>query len=279
MSGRDDHAGEVERGERFEFGRNWALFLRDLSEDRVREAEKSLCEMLEAQTLQGLTFLDIGSGSGLFSLAARRLGARVTSFDYDPESVRCTALLRDRFFEGDSGWNISRGSVLDDAFMASVPAADVVYSWGVLHHTGAMWRAVENASRRTAAGGKLLIAIYNDQGAKSRRWLKVKEVYCSGLAGRILVTTTFVSYFVARALIGDLLRLRSPLRRYGEYRSNRGMSLFRDWIDWLGGLPFEVASPARVIEFCAARGFRLRRMKDCGATHGCNEFLFENVGP
>jgi 2-polyprenyl-6-hydroxyphenyl methylase/3-demethylubiquinone-9 3-methyltransferase len=278
MSRSNGHAGEIHRGERFEFGKNWALFLRGLSEDRVLEAERSLRETLATGDLRGRTFLDIGSGSGLFSLAARRLGARVISFDYAPDSVACTAFLRDRFFGDDANWNVSQGSVLDEGFMASLPRADVVYSWGVLHHTGAMWQAIEKASGLVAAGGHFLIAIYNDQGVTSARWLKIKQAYCSGPIGRLTVTATFVPYFVARGLFGDLLRLRNPMRRYREYRSNRGMSRFRDWIDWLGGLPFEVATPARVIEFCSSRGFRLVRMKDCGHSHGCNEFLFENAG-
>ncbi len=50
------------------------------------------------ETLAGNSFLDVGSGSGLFSLAAMRLGAdRVHSFDYDPQSVGCTKELKRRF--------------------------------------------------------------------------------------------------------------------------------------------------------------------------------------
>src|SRR4029079_9914222 len=75
---------------RFPFGRNWASFLGVLSEARIQEAERSLREMLGARRISGATLLDAGSGSGLFSLAAMRLGARrVHSFDFDAESVAC----------------------------------------------------------------------------------------------------------------------------------------------------------------------------------------------
>lgn len=94
------HAAEIAMGRRFAFGENWRRFLETLSEERVREAGRSLREMLEMPSLSGLSFLDVGCGSGLFSLAARRLGARVRSFDYDPASVACALELRRRFFPG-----------------------------------------------------------------------------------------------------------------------------------------------------------------------------------
>src|ERR1044072_2056758 len=107
------HASEVAGGERFEFGKNWARFLELLDEGRIRSAEESLRTMLEVESLEGKSFLDIGSGSGLFSLAARRLGARVRSFDYDPRSVACARELRRRYFPDAGGWTIEEGSALD----------------------------------------------------------------------------------------------------------------------------------------------------------------------
>src|SRR5213075_737603 len=100
---------EIARGEHFPFGANWKRFLSVLDETRVRDAEDSLCQMLEVSDLRGKTFLDVGSGSGLFSLAARRLGATVTSFDYDPQSVACTRELKERFFAGDPRWVVESG--------------------------------------------------------------------------------------------------------------------------------------------------------------------------
>ena len=173
----ESHAAEVAQGQRFEFGKNWTWFLTTLTDAKVEQAVHSLQDMLGASDLKRTRFLDIGSGSGLFSLAARRLGARVHSLDYDPHSVACTRELRRRYFPEDPEWIVESGSALDEAYIRSLGAFDVVYSWGVLHHTGQMWTALANAAIPVAAGGKLFIAIYNDQGTPSRRWTKVKRTY------------------------------------------------------------------------------------------------------
>src|SRR4028119_1082407 len=170
---------EVKQGERYQFGKNWRWFLSVLNDKRILEAEKSLKMMLEVESLQGKRFLDIGSGSGLFSLAARRLGAKVHYFDYDPDSVACTQELKRRYFPDDQDWIIERGSALDVDYVKSLGQFDIVYSWGVLHHTGAMWQALENASLPVDNNGLLFIAIYNDLGDKSKQWRKIKQVYCS----------------------------------------------------------------------------------------------------
>ena len=267
---------EVKQGERFQFGKNWQRFLSVLSEERIAEAEKSLKQMLDVEDLQGKSFLDIGSGSGLFSLAARRLGAKVHSFDYDPNSVACTQELRRRYFPDDSSWTIEQGSVLDIDYLKSLGQFDIVYSWGVLHHTGAMWQALEGASLLVNKPGRLFIAIYNDQGGQSKRWYKVKQLYCSGILGRALVSSFFIPYFIFSGLAVDLLKARNPVTRYTEYKKTRGMSVIHDWFDWLGGYPFEVAKPEEIFQFYRDKGLILENLITCGGGLGNNQFVFRN---
>ncbi|MDR1471239.1 MAG: class I SAM-dependent methyltransferase [Synergistaceae bacterium] len=168
---------EINEKERFAFGSNWLNFLKSLSDERIAEAEKSLLKMLGEETLRGRTFLNIGSGSGLFSLTARRLGAKVRSFDYDPQSVKCTEELKRRYFDDDPDWEISEGNALDSEWLASFGEWDIVYSWGVLHHTGDMWTALGNVAELVKPGGALFISIYNDQGRRSRIWSSIKKRY------------------------------------------------------------------------------------------------------
>lgn len=269
-----EHAEEVRRGERFAFGANWKQFLSVLNDDRIHQAEEGLARMLGRRDLKGLTFLDVGSGSGLSSLAARRLGATVRSFDYDPQSVACTEELKRRYFPNDPGWTVERGSALDETFLASLGTFDIVYSWGVLHHTGDMWRALELVSHLVKSGGTLFVAIYNDQGAWSGRWKRIKRLYCSGVAGKLLVSSIAIPWWIARGAAADVLWLRNPLARYRTYGQERGMSMSHDWHDWLGGYPFEYAKPEAVFEFFQQRGFALQRLATAGGSVGCNEFVF-----
>jgi 2-polyprenyl-3-methyl-5-hydroxy-6-metoxy-1,4-benzoquinol methylase len=264
----DSHA------KRFPFGENWRSFLEVVDESRIRTAEDSLTRLLGVEDLNGRSFLDVGCGSGLFSLAARRLGATVVSFDADTQAVACTMELRKRFAAGDNCWTIRSGSVLDDEYMTSLGQFDIVYAWGVLHHTGAMWRAINNTLVSVERGGQLVIALYNDQGWKSRLWRLIKKTYCSGTVCRLAITSVFVPAFAVTEVGVDLIALRNPVHRYIGYRDQRGMSKIHDWRDWLGGFPFEVAKPGTVIEFCHAKGFVLEKLLACGNRLGNNQFVF-----
>lgn len=264
----------VAHEERFEFGRNWQRFLRHLDEDRILEAEVSLRGMLAIEEFKQKTFLDVGSGSGLFSLAARRLGATVFSFDYDPQSVACTLQLKNTFSPGDPDWQIERGSALDRPYLHNRGTFDVVYSWGVLHHTGAMWDALENMVPLVKQGGKLFIAIYNDQGKKSDIWRFVKRTYNrTPKSLRFLILWPIGAFLLGGITLVDLCRLRKP-RIVSVVSSPRGMSLWIDIVDWVGGYPFEVASPDRIVEFYRRRGFALDKLASCGRKLGCNQFVF-----
>ena len=263
---------------RFAFGKNWQRFLGRVDEDRIVKATQSLQAFLPPESMRGKTWLDIGSGSGLSSLVAARLGcARVHSFDYDAESVECTREIKRRYLAAASQWTIEQGSALDRDYLESLGSWDIVYAWGVLHHTGSMWTALANAAERVVPGGLLWIAIYNDQGGISVHWRKVKTLYNRNRLGRALVLATGIPYFVLRGLAGDVLRRQDPTRRYRMYRESRGMSVVHDWVDWLGGMPFEVASPEAILSFYRPRGFVLERLVTCGGSLGCNEFLFRKA--
>jgi 2-polyprenyl-3-methyl-5-hydroxy-6-metoxy-1,4-benzoquinol methylase len=265
---------EIAARERFAFGENWRRFLSILDESRVLRAEDSLRRMLEVSDLRGKTFLDIGCGSGLFSLAARRLGARVHSFDYDPQSVACAQELRRRYFAEDSDWRIEQGSALDDGYLGGLGLFDVVYSWGVLHHTGAMWQGLSSAAGLVAPDGKLFIAIYNDQGKISDRWRAIKRAYNRLPASlRFLVTIPVLVYLHWRGTVKDFLRGR-PFETWRNEGKERGMSAWRDLIDWVGGYPFEVAKPEAILDFHLRRGLILTRLVTCGGSLGCNEYVF-----
>jgi 2-polyprenyl-6-hydroxyphenyl methylase/3-demethylubiquinone-9 3-methyltransferase len=271
----DLFSAEVKEGRRFEFGKNWQGFLTTLTDERIGLAEASIREMLETDSLRGRTFLDIGSGSGLFSLAARRMGARVHAFDLDPLCVACTQELRSRYFPCDTDWIVEQGSIIDHRFLESLGSYDIVYAWGVLHHTGNMWHALDKAASLVKQHGALLIAIYNDQGGKSKFWKQVKKLYCSGWAGKAVISCLFLPLFFSITLLRGVLRNENIFSRYQQ---KRGMSITHDWLDWLGGLPFEVATVDQIFRFLTDREFVLTNLKTTRGL-GNNQFVFTKSAP
>lgn len=286
-------AARSEPADKFPFGANWARFLSVLNDERIAAARNSLAKWLPPETVRDKRFLDAGCGSGLFSLAASQLGASVLSFDVDPQSVACAQELRRRYGSDDARWDIQGGSLLDGEFLAGLGEFDVVYSWGVVHHTGAMWDVVERLQQRVARGGLLWLAIYNDQGAQSRVWMLIKRGYNrlpKWLRTPYLLTITagwalaaavarFSATMAATAL--RLVTLRDPLlplltlyRDLFQSHGDRGMHWWYDRVDWIGGWPFEVATPEEVFRVLRDRGFELVELKTCGGGLGCNEFLF-----
>lgn len=269
----------------FAFGKNWKVFVRDFLDDgRIAEAEKSLSVFLGLKDMSGKSFLDIGCGSGLFSLAARRLGAsRIVSFDVDADSVECCRFLKER--EGNPAeWTVTHGSVLDPAFLNSLGRFDIVYSWGVLHHTGRMWQAIENAGGLVADSGLFYIAIYNraegwrihpdGRIGPSTFWESEKRLYCGASKPfqRFMCIAAMSGMFAAYALT-----FNNPFRKIREHAKLRGMAWSVDIADWLGGFPYEYATAVEVSSFCGKRlGFRLERLiSNDGLLN--NEFLFRRT--
>jgi 2-polyprenyl-6-hydroxyphenyl methylase/3-demethylubiquinone-9 3-methyltransferase len=263
---------------RFGFGSNWQSYVEGaLTQRRIESAIASLRTMLGVADLQGRSFLDIGCGSGLFSLAAVKLGAaRVESFDYDGNSVHASEALRARAGISAEQWQIRQGSVLDEADMAQAEPADVVYSWGVLHHTGAMWPAIEAAASKVLPGGLFAIAIYNDVSSRlvgSARWHAIKRIYNRApVVGKRAMEFGYASAFMLK----DAASLQNPLTTFQRYNSQegRGMDFWHDVRDWLGGYPYEYASAGEVFTFVHGRlGFQLEYLKTLDGL-GCNEFTF-----
>lgn len=267
----------MKQTEAYWFGKNWKQFLdENYSAARLLEAEKSLKSLFGENGLTGKTFLDIGCGSGLFSLAAWRLGAaQITSIDVDRDSVECCRQLANQADKKDSReWNIVHGSILDQAFINGLPKCDVVYSWGVLHHTGNMYQAIENAGKLVSPGGMFMIGIYNWQGGRQGTvvWQKLKKWYCAAPRWQ---SRLWEWSYIAWKVLYMVLVLRNPITHIQDYQQNRGMSWFRDVSDWLGGYPYEAATPEEILDFGRNRfGFELIKQKiNCAL--GISEFVFK----
>lgn len=252
---------------RFAFGKNWKNYLSQSSDQDLESSRGHLQKLLGVSDLEGQTFLDVGSGSGLSSLAAKKMHAEVVSFDFDADSVRCTEALRDKYQQ--AKWPVMQGSVLDVSFMDSLGKFDIVYSWGVLHHTGNLRQAMENVLIPMQDRSILYIALYNDQGWISRYWWTVKFLYNLNPVTKFLMILIHSPYLYCFRIFYRKIIKKQPLER--------GMHLWFDMLDWLGGFPFEVIAPEQVIDFYQQRGLRLEKSVLCGRRHGCNEFVFQKI--
>jgi len=265
----------------FRFGANWKGYISSVDEDRIQSAEKSMAHMIGERDLSGKTFIDAGCGSGLFSLAAQRMGARVLSFDVDQDCIDCTEDLKKRFGSGGPNWKIEKASVLDEKFLANLGSGDIVYSWGVLHHTGNMKKAIELVSKKVKTQGLLYIAIANDQGSPSRHWHRVKKVYNHvPRVFQFFIVLGIALLFELKSALGKCIRGKNPFSflSLNRVKKERGMSVWHDWVDWCGGYPFEVAKPEDIIVPLKSHGFVLENLRTHMTGWGCNEYVFRKTG-
>lgn len=238
-------------GTRFGFGENWQRFVDELEPAQIDAACGELRSRYPEQSLSGLSFLDAGCGSGLFSLAAARLGAeRIVSFDYDTTSVSTTEALKQKHGDAETDWQVMQGDLLDRDFMAGVGQFDIVYCWGVAHHTGAMWHAIENALERVTEGGHICLGIYNysSEGFQTtERWKRIKNIYnFSPSPIQTIMIAAYASIIFTYQLVVKRNLRTDWLRNTPD---DRGMNPQIDFRDWVGGYPFEAATPNEVVKY------------------------------
>ena len=253
----------------FDFGGNWKAFSADrMDAERVKAAVASLDELVGKQQIAGRSFLDIGCGSGLFSIAAAESGARtVRAFDVNETAVATSKENARTFLDNDlPAPDFSQGSILDEVFLRNIGQHDVVYAWGSLHHTGRMWQAIRNAASLVADDGILVLAIYNAHWT-SPFWTQVKRVYnrSPGVVRKLMNGVFGGAMYVGVWVVA----------RQNPMKKERGMDFWYDVVDWLGGYPFEVASAEQIREFLEPLGFELKHLTAPRVSTGCNELIFQ----
>lgn len=263
----------------FSFWKNWQDFLTKLDDAKIETAKQYLIAFLNGEeNIRGKTIIDFGSGSGLMSLCFALLGARVTSVDIDDSSIACTELLRKKYNISSENWMIQKWSVLDKEFIAMLGSYDIVYSWGVIHHSGNMWKWLEHIIALTHEDSQLYVAIYNNNTIMlewtSPFWVRAKKLYSSSRILRPFIKSIYTLYLI----LGLIAYGKNPITYIRDYRKNalRGMDFFVDIEDWLWGYPYEYATYHEIQDFYEKRGFLLKKWVRVRSI-GCNEFLFSRV--
>jgi 2-polyprenyl-3-methyl-5-hydroxy-6-metoxy-1,4-benzoquinol methylase len=259
----------------FDFGQNWSEFSDNAAtQERVAQARAQFASLMGDIELNGRSFLDIGFGQGFSLLSALALGARVAGCDINPKCHEVIDRNRALFPEVGTGTILLHvGSILDAAAVAALrgmPGSegrgfDVVHSWGVLHHTGDLRRALTNAGSLVRPGGHFVVAIYNRHWS-SRPWHTVKVLYVRspGWLQRTLVALLYPVIWLAKLAV----------TRRNPASMDRGMDFYYNVVDWVGGYPYEYASITEMEEICRPMGFSLVRSIAANVPTGCNELIF-----
>jgi 2-polyprenyl-6-hydroxyphenyl methylase/3-demethylubiquinone-9 3-methyltransferase len=257
----------------FEFGRNWSDFSKHIDESAIQEAERGILALIPRDEIEGASWLDIGSGSGIHSLAAHRLGASdITALDIDADSVETTRRV---LAANGVKARTERMSVFE---LGSLDEFDVVYSWGVLHHTGDMWRAVRCAAEKVKPGGIFAIALYQ-QTPLCGAWTREKEFYTAAPEWvRKAIRGIYIGAFFANSLV----RGQNPWKIVRTYKGARGMSFYHDVHDWLGGFPYESSTPEETRRFVSELGFEPLHSRELVPGRGvfgtgCAEYVFRRA--
>lgn len=264
----------------FAFGENWASFAQGIDDERIAAAVDGLRRLVEPERVQGSRVLDIGSGSGLHSLAAARLGAAdILALDIDANSVATTRAVLGRYAVG-TRYQIEERSVFD-LRPEQLGTFDIVYSWGVLHHTGDMYEALRRAVALVKPGGLFVFALYR-KTSMCGFWKVEKRLYAQAprlvqsLVQRLYVAAYRTAFWRS---VGPSQKFETFLQGY----RNRGMDWFHDVHDWLGGYPYESISPSEVDALMNESGFALERRfvqetKGRAALFGsgCDEYVYRS---
>jgi 2-polyprenyl-6-hydroxyphenyl methylase/3-demethylubiquinone-9 3-methyltransferase len=250
----------------FDFGKNWKKYSDNaLDSSRFEEAFTSLVQLAGEGEIAGKSFLDIGCGSGLFALSASKAGAcRVTGIDVSLNSIE-TSLQNQQRFLPHSEINFQHKSIFDQD-IKELGKHQVVYSWGVLHHTGSMWNAFDVTMELVEDRGMLIVAIYNKHWS-SPLWKIIKRFY--NISPKIVQKIMICIFCGIIAIAKFLVTGKNPFAR-----KKRGMTFYYDVIDWVGGYPYEYASKNEIVNYVEAKGFKLQKFVKASVPTGCNEYVF-----
>jgi len=259
----------MEETPRFSFGQNWQSYATtSLTQERIEQSRLAFSSLVNGIELKNRNFIDIGFGQGLSLVSAAELGAKAVGIDADGDNVEAVKRVQQAMgYLGPIDMRIA--SILDDTFVYQYRGHfDIVHSWGVLHHTGNMEKAIANACALVAEGGYFICSIYNRHWS-SPLWRIVKRFYNSASASgkQLLINLLYPVIYTAKFIVTG----KNPKKM------ERGMDFLHDVVDWIGGYPYDYASTEEIQTLVSGYGFHCLWVKAAQVPTGCNEFVFRRV--
>lgn len=256
----------------FDFGENWKNFSSNaLYDSSLKECISSLVELFQRPDLKANSFLDIGCGSGIFSIAARCLYASpVVGFDISKNSVTAAQNNIIRFAPNKSEISFLEGSILDKNFIERLGKFDRVYAWGSLHHSGDLWQALSNTASTVKDGGELVVAIYQTHWS-SPIWSIIKRLY--NASPKIIQKLMIIIFYFVILIAKTICTGKNP------YTMKRGMSFYYDVVDWIGGYPYQYATKDQVVNFLSKYGLKMLNFIPATLPTGNHQYLFRKDSP
>ena len=111
---------------------------------------------VDFDSLEGKDVLEVGCGSGIAVQMFAEAGADVTAVDLTPWAVRTTRARLEAF---GLGGEVSEADAEDLPFKSD--SFDLVFSWGVIHHSSDMDRALAELVRVARPGAQVVLMVYN----------------------------------------------------------------------------------------------------------------------
>jgi len=229
--------------------------------------------LMNNENISGKTFLDIGFGQGLSLLNATTLGAKTVGCDINPKCKEVLELNKQKYPAlKDTTIPVVVGSITEKETVERIKTYnnkfDIVHSWGVLHHTGKMWKSIDICSDLVNNNGELIISIYNKHWS-SASWKLIKWFYN--------ISPQFIRWFMIKIFYLIIMIAKFLVTMQNPLKKERGMNFYYDIIDWIGGYPYEYATLDEITDYICKKGYVLISKKKAQVPTGCNEFIFRRV--
>jgi SAM-dependent methyltransferase len=198
-------------------------------------SDELLC--LEPQWFWGKRVLDAGSGNGRWTVGLLRLGCDVLAVDASSHALdRVSEAVREHAPGSLDRLETRAVDLLDLPADLAAERFDLVFSFGVLHHTGDTYAALRNVAALVRDGGVLFLYLYGQQSVsgRSRAALELRRLALAPLPfelKRRLIAKRGVDVHQAFDQLSPMINTRHTFEQVHGWLEDEGFSGIEQTID------------------------------------------------